>query len=262
MCAQIHNTRANINLRWDVGTLGGEGGEEGGRRLINLRRRANRRITISPEIHLYIVHSRQVKDCENCLLLFLGLAKSRSPRFCLRSPHRSREATRSQLLYYIKRNEGRKKREGFLIYRAVWQFFLLYDWPSVQVDRWCALARDSVTVAIFPDVSRSVTIVGTSRFGLPVEELILQHGKEKERRPLSTCLDVSPRSDIHTRWYRRSRDVSNAKSRRNCPVLEMRAFERKASFDSSQTYSSVILFSHRKSLLRLRIYKIFIYIYK
>lgn len=46
----------------------------------------------------------------------------------------------------------------------------------MQGDR-CALVRDSTTTAILSEL-RSATIVGTSRFGLSIEELILQHGKE------------------------------------------------------------------------------------
>jgi len=56
-------------------------------------------------------------------------------------------------------------------------YFILYDWPSVQGDR-CAFIRDSTTTVILSEL-RSATIVGASRFGLSIEELILQHGKEK-----------------------------------------------------------------------------------
>lgn len=58
-----------------------------------------------------------------------------------------------------------------------------YDWPSVRVDR-CALVRDSTTIAILSDLC-SATIVGTSRFGLPIEELVLQQAEKKGGHPFT-----------------------------------------------------------------------------
>lgn len=136
-----------------------------------------------------------------------------------------------------------------------------YDWPSVQVDR-CTLVRDSTTTVILFDLCSAI-IVGTSRFGLSIEELVLQQRKEKGGRPFTASPFLVRSSARHVARVKRNRanialiEKSASLGKISLNIKDERVLEKFLQIKVFEFHSEFLFFNAKSNILLSYIEQLF-----